>query len=120
MKSSFELGRAGEEEAVKWLESNGHKVIFRNFRRRGFEIDIIAIAHDEVLRFIEVKKVDKGSLSDAAFSIENRNILNYIKGVDVFISEHPSYSSHQISMDAIIISPGEVQYYRNISGELAF
>ncbi len=118
--NTHDLGRSGEDQAVKWLKEKGHKIIFRNFRRRGFEIDIISVCTENILRFIEVKTVDKGSLGDAAFSIENRNISNYIKGVEVFLSENSCFTSYQISMDAIVVMAKDIHYYQNITGELAF
>lgn len=47
-------GKVGEEIAAAFLENKGFKILTRNFRIRGGEIDIIAIDHD-VLVYIEVK-----------------------------------------------------------------
>lgn len=47
-------GNRGEEIAVSYLEKKGFRVIRRNFRMRGGEIDIIAIDSDTLV-FIEVK-----------------------------------------------------------------
>lgn len=48
------LGWKGEEEAVKYLTSIGHRVLERNWRSRGYEIDIIT-ADEEFIVFVEVK-----------------------------------------------------------------
>ena len=48
------LGQKGEQAAVKYLESKGHHVIERNWRSRGYEIDIISL-DDEFIVFVEVK-----------------------------------------------------------------
>src|SRR5579875_1770256 len=47
-------GNRGEEIAVSFLEKKGFRIIGRNFRMRGGEIDIIAIDGDTLV-FIEVK-----------------------------------------------------------------
>lgn len=52
--SGRETGRYGEEEAVRFLEKKGVKILARNFRDRDGEIDIIA-EEDGVLVFVEVK-----------------------------------------------------------------
>lgn len=52
-----ETGKFGENIACKYLIENGYKVIERNFRKKWGEIDIIAIAPDKTLVFIEVKTV---------------------------------------------------------------
>lgn len=113
--STCDIGKNGEDKAVLWLESKDYKIIQRNFRRRGFEIDIVALDKNKVLRFIEVKTVKSGCLSDAVFSIEQRNIANYVKGVEAFIYSNVAYSNFQLSMDAIIIGPKDVYYYENIT-----
>lgn len=47
-------GQTGEELAAKYLELSGYTILYRNFRCRIGEIDIIA-QKDEVLTFVEVK-----------------------------------------------------------------
>ncbi len=47
-------GDEGEELAADFLQKKGYKIIERNFRIRGGEIDIIAIFQDTLV-FIEVK-----------------------------------------------------------------
>lgn len=51
-----QLGNRGEDEATKYLTTNGYKIIERNFMCRQGEIDIIAkdIRKNEYV-FIEVK-----------------------------------------------------------------
>ena len=47
-------GDIGEELACKYLLQNGYKILERNFRIRGGEIDVIAL-DGETLAYIEVK-----------------------------------------------------------------
>jgi putative endonuclease len=49
-----DLGRRGEELAVRFLESRGWRVVARNFRRTEGEVDIVA-SRGGVLSFVEVK-----------------------------------------------------------------
>lgn len=48
------LGLKGEDAAEVYLKKNGFKVLLRNFRCRGGEIDLIAEKKGE-LHFVEVK-----------------------------------------------------------------
>lgn len=48
------FGREGEACAARWLESRGYRIIERNFRTPGGEVDIIARDGDTIV-FIEVK-----------------------------------------------------------------
>lgn len=47
-------GNLGEELAVDYLKKQGYKILQRNYRIRGGEIDIIAMDRDYLV-FIEVK-----------------------------------------------------------------
>lgn len=48
------LGNYGETLAVKYLQNLGYRILIRNYRIRGGEIDIVAKDGD-VLAFVEVK-----------------------------------------------------------------
>ncbi|WP_436416352.1 YraN family protein [Petrimonas sp.] len=54
MAQHNELGKKGEEEAVKYLKSKDYRIICRNWNFHGYEIDIIAET-DEFIVFVEVK-----------------------------------------------------------------
>ena len=49
-----EIGKLGEDLAIKYLKEKGYEIIERNFRCKQGEIDIIAKAKEEYV-FIEVK-----------------------------------------------------------------
>ena len=48
------LGKKYEEKACQYLESQGMKIVEKNFRCRQGEIDLIGF-HGEYLAFVEVK-----------------------------------------------------------------
>lgn len=52
--SRLELGRAGEDAAVRLLEQSGYEILTRGFRMFRGEIDVIA-RDGETLVFVEVK-----------------------------------------------------------------
>lgn len=52
--NNIELGRMGEDMAVRLLKAKGYIILDRNYRCRTGEIDIIA-AKDRKISFIEVK-----------------------------------------------------------------
>ena len=110
-----DIGTIGEQKAVKYLVKNGYKIIERNFRKRGFEIDIVAEDSNNILRFIEVKTIVEGSVEDALFSVENRNIHRYFLGVDSFLMEYPLYKDNGMSMDVILVHGDLIQYYDNVT-----
>jgi len=54
MAEHNELGKKGEEEAVRLLQSKGHRIIEQNWTLFGYEIDIVS-EHEEFIVFTEVK-----------------------------------------------------------------
>ncbi|MBQ8417113.1 MAG: YraN family protein [Phascolarctobacterium sp.] len=54
MNHKIKLGKFGEDFACQYLQGQGYKILYRNFRCRIGEIDIIAVKNN-VLSFIEVK-----------------------------------------------------------------
>lgn len=53
-KENYSSGKKGEEEASSFLESQGFQILFRNYKTRFAEIDIIAREKNTIC-FIEVK-----------------------------------------------------------------
>jgi putative endonuclease len=78
------LGEIGENLACQELERRGYSVVARRYRRRGGEIDIIAL-DGETLVFIEVKARDShgyGLAAEAVTAIKQRRLaavaLDYV------------------------------------------
>lgn len=61
-------GREGEALAARFLEGRGLKVVERNFRVRGGEIDLIC-RDGKALVFVEVRLRSRGDFGGAAASI---------------------------------------------------
>ena len=51
---AVDIGKIGEDAAVKFLRKNGYKLVERNFRASHNEIDII-VKNKESIVFVEVK-----------------------------------------------------------------
>ena len=49
-----QLGKKGEDLAVKYLIKHGYRILERNFQKRYGELDIVAL-RDNTLVFVEVK-----------------------------------------------------------------
>ena len=53
-KTTLKCGTFGEDEACRFLEKNGYKIVCRNFRHSHYEIDVIAEDKESIV-FVEVK-----------------------------------------------------------------
>ena len=63
MTHNTDLGREGEEFAAGYLKRQGYWIQERNWKQSFGELDIVAIAPDETLVFVEVKTTRPGELS---------------------------------------------------------
>jgi putative endonuclease len=52
--TTVQAGKKGEEQAIEFLKKQKYKIIERNFRIRGGEIDIVAL-DGKTLVYVEVK-----------------------------------------------------------------
>lgn len=85
--SKQDLGRRGEELAVKELRRRGFRIIERNYRCRYGEIDIIA-ARKGRLSFIEVRTKAGGSYGTAEESITGQKRERLANSAEEYISSH--------------------------------
>jgi len=84
-KDNLKLGALAEQKAAEFLKKNGYKILFRNFRTKLGEIDIIAKDKDTFC-FVEVKARSSdrfGTGFDALLSTKQKQIskaaLSYLK-----------------------------------------
>ena len=71
MSDTAALGRAGEDAAVALLEREGYRVVARNVRLPGGEIDVIARDGDTIV-FVEVKTRRSSTFGSAVGAVDAR------------------------------------------------
>lgn len=69
--STVEKGRVGEDRAAAFLESVGYRVLARNVRVPGGEIDVVCL-DGETLVFVEVKRRNSKGFGSALAAVGAR------------------------------------------------
>jgi len=69
--SNSQKGREGEGSAVEFLERSGYRVVARNARLPGGEVDAICLDGD-VLVFVEVKRRDTAAFGPAVAGVDRK------------------------------------------------
>ena len=98
-------GRAGEDEAARFLEERGLRVLGRNVRSGGGELDIVADDGGAVV-FVEVKwrrDAARGAPAEAVTSAKRRKLLSAARG---WLAENPSGSAREVRFDVVAIDGG--------------
>lgn len=90
--SHISTGKTGEAIAVQYLKKKRYKIIEKNYRCLGVEIDIIA-RHKDTLCFVEVKtrqSLKKGLPREAVTPAKQQKI---IMGAQTYLKKHDLFDS---------------------------
>ena len=102
-KTNHKKGQKGEDEAALFLENKGMKIISRNFRHRGGEVDIIAL-DGELLVFIEVKTWSSYGIEALEYALDKKKQRRIIETAKYFLSVHREYRYMAVRFDVIVVS----------------
>ena len=107
-KEKISLGNKGEELAAGFLKDSGYKILYRNYKTKVGEIDIVA-KDKETICFVEVKTRSSdrfGSGSEAVLRAKQRQIA---KAALVFLKENNSLDKRArfdvVSLDCSAAEP---------------
>lgn len=104
------LGRYGEEQAAKFLESKGYQILDRNARTAAGEVDIVA-SDGGTLVFVEVKTRSSNFSGHPLQAITPRKVSTIRKVAAGWCSAH-KVANAQVRFDAVsvLISSGRLTF----------
>ena len=105
-----ETGKRGEVLAACWLSERGYQIMFKNWRYRRGEIDIIA-RKKGVLHFIEVKTSRTNSFGFPEERISIRKWRSWINSSIAFLEGFSEEAPFQFDIISILIKSNTVKYY---------
>jgi len=110
-----EIGKLGEDFVCAYLINHGYKIIEKNYRIKGGEIDIIA-ADDFYIAFVEVKTRKPNSLVSGYEAINKRKKGLIIKTAADYCCKNPNtlqprFDTAQVIFDGRMIC--SIDYIKN-------
>lgn len=87
MSEHYDLGRKGEDEAVRYLENKGYYIMHRNWRSGKRELDIVARDGNEVA-FVEVKTRRNTNFGRPEEAVDNRKIRRIVASADAYVRKY--------------------------------
>jgi putative endonuclease len=84
MAAHNELGKEGEDEAVRYLEAKGYRICHRNWRSGRKELDIVA-EHKGELVVVEVKTRRNQIYGTPEESISETKIRRIVSSADAYV-----------------------------------
>ena len=97
------LGDRGEARAESYLRKTGCKIVFRNYRLRFGEIDLIYF-DAETLVFGEVKYRLTNRYGTPSEAVTPHKVRKILITASQFLQEHPSYRDAPVRFDIICVS----------------
>lgn len=100
------VGKEGEDKASLYLQNNNYKIIFRNWKTKFGEIDIIA-QKDDLLVFVEVKTLPNGGIETLSRLVNKTKQKKILETTKCFLEKYRQYSNSLIRFDVIVVDmPG--------------
>ena len=87
MASHNELGKEGEEEALRLLNEKGYVIHHRNWRSVKYELDIVAQQHDELV-IVEVKTRRNVLYGTPETAVDGRKIRRIVSSTNAYLHKY--------------------------------
>jgi putative endonuclease len=102
MTSTQAKGAAAEDLAARYLAERGLRVVERNFRVRGGELDLICLDGEAVV-FVEVRLRRSANFGGAAASITATKQARVIMAARHWLARHGRYNDRPCRFDCVLM-----------------
>ena len=125
MTQKSELGKLGEDLAVEYFEKLGWKILDRNVRLGGDELDLVAQDKNKILVLVEVKTMRAAPINKTGDWLVPEDQLTLVKLTKFrraalrYVAHHSELiSKNGFRLDGLAIEVGEsrpiFRYYENL------
>ena len=116
--NTAEKGREGERIAARYLEGKGYKIVKRNFRVFGAEIDLVAVK-DGMTIFAEVKYWNKFDYLEMDKALNHDKRARIVRASKGFLNRFPVFSENSIRFDLLYLSgpSAQVEHVEDVFAE---
>ena len=102
-----ETGKLGEEKVCEYLTGQGYRIVQRNFRIKGGEIDII-VENGFYIAFVEVKTRKPDSAVTGFEAVTKRKKGLIIRAAAEYCIRHPNEFQPRLDMAQVIADNGRI------------
>lgn len=99
------IGQRGEDEAARHLEAQGLRLLERNYRCRGGEIDLV-MREGNTLVLVEVRLRASAEFGGAAASVGPRKQRRFILAARHLLMTRPEFRSLPMRFDVVALDGG--------------
>lgn len=107
MKTKIETGIEGEKIAVQYLENKGYAILFKNWRFKHKEIDIIC-KDKSTLVFVEVKTRNDDYFQKPYEAVQINKQTLLTEAAEAFITKYTDFDSIRFDVVSIILKKNNI------------
>ena len=93
-------GAEAEDRALRHLQSRGLKLLERNYRCRGGELDLV-MREGETLVVVEVRSRSNPGYGSAAESVDSRKQRRILLATQLYLAAHPEHADRALRFDVV-------------------
>lgn len=113
------LGKWGEDIALEFLENQGLKLLFRNYRTRDGELDLVMTTPEQLV-IVEVKTRKNIEFGTPEESITDEKMEHLLTATEWLLQQHPEINEDwRIDVVSIIGTPAskdpQIDWFENVS-----
>lgn len=106
------LGADSENEALRFLETQGLRLIARNWRCRAGELDLV-MRHDDTVVVAEVRGRGRSDYGTAAESVDPRKQTKIVRATRLFLVQHSELAELPLRFDVVALDgAGAIEWLR--------
>ena len=93
------LGREGEARAARFLRLRGYRILGRNVRAGGVEMDLV-VSRGTLVAFVEVKTRRTRRFGAPEAAVDGAKQARLVRGAGAWLCDHPQ-AAEQVRFDVI-------------------
>src|SRR6185369_11945449 len=112
------LGAKGEQLATEWLIKHGYKIVGRNLKLGGVEIDIVA-GQGSVIILVEVKTRRSAEFGSPEEAVTATKLRRLSAAAAMYARQNPKVRQIRLDVIALIlpldpVAPKRLRHYRGV------
>ncbi len=107
-RSTSNLGELGEAFVAQWLQTQNYQLLYRRWRCRLGELDLVMITADRAIACVEVKTRSAGNWDlDGLLAVSHRKQEKLWQTAELFLATHPQFNDRAVRFDVALVHCGK-------------
>ncbi|MFN0015995.1 MAG: YraN family protein [Saprospiraceae bacterium] len=109
----LDIGKKGEDIAIRYLEEKGYRIIRQNFRAGKGEIDLVAWSPERCLVFVEVKARSLDGFGGPEEAVDRKKQEMIARTAGSFMAQINHEGEIRFDIISVLLARGELKSIRH-------